>query len=225
MIPELTPGQVVFVAGPVSSGKTFLLRLWAMAQERVVFFDTAGDHIDETNFEHIWASPSMLLERLERAAGEAQYKICYHPQDIDSGFEWTVTGVWQLDHPRFLFIEEVHELMSPQEQHPKMKLLNKYARKREALGVITCSQRIADVHKDLTSAARMCVLFKTDESRDLDSIGERWGSEVESAVRNLRPLQYNDATREVLQKPQAVFIKRGVFNLDGQKNWEVINVE
>lgn len=222
MIPELTAGQVVFVAGPVSSGKTFLLRKWALSLDRVIFFDTAGDHVDEENFEHIWASPSALLERLELAANESDYKICYHPQDVESGFDWTVTGAWQLDHPRFLFIEEVHEVMSPHTQHPKMRMLNKYARKREALGVVTCTQRLSDVHKDLTSAARMCVLFSTFESNDLNAIRDRWGDDVETAVRNLRPLIHDDATGKTTQSPQAVLIKRGV--LTGDKNWEVIDV-
>jgi hypothetical protein len=224
LIPELTAGQVVFVAGPVASGKTYLLRQWALKADRVIFFDTAGDHVDETAFEHIWASPHALLERLEQAKTESNYKICYHPQDVEIGFDWTVSGTWQLDHPRFLFIEEVHEVMSPWTQHPKMKMLNKYARKREALGVITCSQRLADVHKDLTSAARMCVLFQTYESKDLDAIAERWGSDVEMAVRELRPLQYDDSTHKVMQTPQAVVIRRGTLQIGQNKNWEVIDV-
>jgi hypothetical protein len=224
VIPELIAGQVVFVAGPVASGKTYLLRQWALREKHVIFFDTAGDHLDETNFEHIWASPSAFMDRIDRARSEEVYRIAYHPQDVETGFDWVVTGTWQLDHPRFLFIEEVHEVMSPWTQHPKMKLLNKYARKREALGVITCSQRLADVHKDLTSAARLCVLFQTFESKDLDAIRERWGDEVEGAVRGLRSLQYDDATRATLATPQAVVIKRGVLPALGGKNWEVIDV-
>lgn len=228
MIPELIPGQVVFVTGPVSSGKTFLLQKWSEREQRVLLFDTAGDHIDNLLFEHIYNNPRALVNRLrgdnstsrsdqspERGtSGENQthgssYRIAYHPQNVEEGFDWCMSAVWQLDEPRYFIIEELHELMSPWAQHPKMKVLNKYARKRAALGVIGSSQRLADVHKDFTSAARMSVLFFTQETKDIEAISDRYGSDVENAVRGLRPLLYRDAEEKVIQTPQAVIHRRG----------------
>lgn len=209
MIPEIKAGQITAVFGPVASGKSFLLQQWAQTSPRVGFFDTVGDHVDNTLMEHIWANPRALADRLEEVK-DGPYKLCYHPgANAQSGFDWFVSLFWQLDHDRNIFIEEIHEFMNPHTQHPKMKLLNKYARKRAALGVIGCSQRIADVHKDFTSAARLNVLFHTTEAPDLRSIFERWGEEVEQAVLNLRHLDYDDATGVVRQTPQAVLIRRG----------------
>lgn len=209
MIPDLIPGQVVFVFGPVASGKTFLLTQWAEQQERVLLFDTAGDHVDNGAFEHVWNNPRALIERLSVPDSKDGYRICYHPQNVEEGFDWAMSAIWQRDEPRWFIIEEIHELMNPYTQHPKMRVLNKYARKRASLGVIGSSQRIADVHKDFTSAARMSILFFSTESNDLKAIGERYGSDVADAVRGLRPLLYRDADQRVEQIPEAVVWKRG----------------
>jgi hypothetical protein len=213
VIPDLIPGQLVFVAGPVASGKTYLLQKWAEREPHIVLFDTAGDHVDNPAFEHIWGSPKELADRLSQENRENGngYKIAYHPTgDIQSGFDWCVTTIWQRDEPRWLILEEIHEFMSPWQQHPKMKMLNKYARKRASLGVIGSTQRLADVHKDFTSAARMSVLFFTQEAGDMNAIRDRWGQEAEQSVKNLRPLVYRDADQVVEQTPQAILIKRGM---------------
>jgi hypothetical protein len=216
LIPELIPGQIVFVAGPVASGKTYLLGKWAERETRVLLFDTAGDHIDNSNFEHVWNSPRALTERLDNGNSDG-FRIAYHPQEVESGFYWCMSAMWQLDQPRWFILEEIHELMNPMSQHPKMRVLNKYARKRAALGVIGSTQRIADVHKDFTSAARLSILFFNQEARDLVAISERYGADVADAVRGLRPLLYNDAEGSVGQLPQAVVARRGA-------GFEVIDV-
>jgi hypothetical protein len=210
MIPDLIPGQVVFVGGPFASGKTFLLQRWFERMTHVLLFDSAGDHIDNPGAEHIWGSPKALAERLNGEHTQDGYRIVYHPNaDIQEGFDWAMSAIWQRPEPRWFILEEVHELMNPWNQHPKMKTLNKYARKAGSLGVIGSTQRLADVHKDFTSAARMSVLFHSEEANDLRAIGDRWGTDVEDAVRGLRPLQYSDADEVVSQTPQAVLTRRG----------------
>lgn len=211
MIPDLIPGQVVFVAGPVASGKTYLLQKWAERETHELLLDNAGDHIDNPNFEHIWGNPRALAERLQRDDVTNGFRICYHPaQSVEEGFDWCMSAIWQLPMPRYFFIDEMWELMSPQFQHPKMKVINKYARKANALGVIGSTQRLSDVHKDFTSAARLSILFRTEEANDLGAIRDRWGRDVEDALRGLRPLLYSDETGAVQQTPQAVMIKRGM---------------
>jgi hypothetical protein len=218
MIPDLIPGQVVFVAGPVASGKTYLLQKWAERESHVLLLDNAGDHIDNPNFDHIWGNPRSLVERLDRDDVSSGFRVAYHPTaSVEEGFDWCMSAVWQLDMPRFFFIDEMWELMSPQFQHPKMKVINKYARKANALGVIGSTQRLSDVHKDFTSAARMSILFQTSEANDIGAIRDRWGRDVEDALRGLRPLLYSDETGQVQQTPQAVLIKRGM-------GFEVIDV-
>jgi len=217
LIPDLIPGQVVFVGGPVASGKTYLLQRWFERMTHALLFDTAGDHI-ELPAEHIWGSPRALAERLGQDEAKDGYKIVYHPSaSVEEGFDWSMSALWQRPEPRWFVIEEIHELMNPYTQHPKMRVLNKYARKAGSLGVIGSTQRLADVHKDFTSAARMSILFHSEESNDLRAISDRWGSDVEDAVRALRPLQYRDAEGAVDQTPQAVVARRG-------QGFEVIEV-
>lgn len=218
MIPDLIPGQLVFVSGPVASGKTYLLQKWAERETHVLLLDNAGDHIDNPNFEHIWGNPRALAERLGRDDIDRGFRVAYHPtSSVEEGFDWCMSSIWQLSMPRFFFIDEMWELMSPQFQHPKMKLINKYARKANALGVVGSTQRLSDVHKDFTSAARMSILFHTEEANDVGAIRERWGRDVESALHNLRPLIYWDETGIVEQTPQVVKINRG-------QGFEVIDV-
>lgn len=218
MIPDLIPGQVVFVGGPVASGKTYLLQRWFERMTHALLFDSAGDHIENPGAEHIWGSPRQLAERLGQDETSSGYRIVYHPSaDIQEGFHWTFAAMWQRPEPRWFILEEVHELMSPWVQHPDMKTLNKYARKAGSLGVIGSTQRLADVHKDFTSAARMSVLFHSEEANDIRAIGDRWGQDVEDAVRGLRPLQYSDADSIVSETPQAVVHRRG-------QGFEVIEV-
>jgi hypothetical protein len=84
----------------------------------------------------------------------------------------------------------------------------RYARHNH-LAIIGASQRIADVHKLFTSGARKVVIFYTQEARDLIAVRDRWGSECEEMVANLRPLLYNDQSKITRQIPQAVVIEKG----------------
>lgn len=209
MIPELIDGELTFLCGPVASGKTYLARKWYESHERVVFFDTSAE-LDDLPGEHFYQSPRKFAERIERSEKEREgYHVVYHPgMDASFGFEWVVRAMWQPLQPRLLIVEEVHEFMNPGYEHEHMRIVNKYARKRN-LGFVGVSQRIADTHRNFTSACRKIILFWTQEARDLDAISDRWGSSAEEQVRNLRPLVYRDSGGTVEQTPQALLIERG----------------
>jgi DNA helicase HerA-like ATPase len=207
LIPELRDAELATVIGPVASGKTFLLKRWLEGLERVTVFDPTGEYDDVPNAEHFWATPRAFVEYLEKNPNK--FRAIYHPgENLEEGFEWVASAMWQLSEPRFLFIEEIHELISPWNRHPKMKLIMKYARKR-LLGVVGSTQRLADLHKDFTSASRLSVIFHTTEPNDLNAVRERWGDEGEDAVRNLRPLIYDDVSQATKQTPEALVIVRG----------------
>jgi hypothetical protein len=209
MIPELIDGELTFLCGPVASGKTFLARKWYESQERAVMFDTSAE-LEDLPGEHIHQSPREFAKRMETAdEGNSGYHIVYHPGvNTEVAFEWVVRAMWQPLEPRLLIVEEIHEFMNPTYEHEHMRIVSKYARKRN-LGFVGVSQRIADVHRNFTSACRKTILFYTQEARDLDAIGERWGADAADSVRALRPLVYRDATKKVEQTPQALLIERG----------------
>jgi len=206
MIPELKDAELAAVIGPVASGKTFLLKKWLSGLPRVAVFDPTGEY-DDIPAEHFWGTPKAFVEYLEKNPN--RFMAVYHPgENLEEGFEWVASAMWQLSEPRFLFIEEIHELISPWNRHPKMKLIMKYCRKR-LLGVVGSTQRLADLHKDFTSASRLSVIFHTNEPRDLDSIRERWGAEAEQTVNELRPLVYDDVNGTTSQTPEALVFVRG----------------
>lgn len=209
MIPELIDGELTFLCGPVASGKTYLAKQWYATQKRVVVFDTSAEY-DDLPGEHVWQSPRKFAGLMEQAdeSGE-EYHIVYHPgSDANLGFEWVIRAMWQPLEPRVLIVEEVHEFMNPSYEHEHMRIVSKYARKRN-LGFVGISQRIADTHRNFTSACRRTILFYTQEARDLDAIAERWGEGAADSVRALRPLVYRDGAGSVEQTPQALMIERG----------------
>ena len=209
MIPDLIDGELTFVCGPVASGKSYLARKWYERLDRVCVFDTSAE-LDELPGEHFFQTPRKFAERVEQSIDQqAGYHLVYHPGvDVNVGFEWVVRAMWQPLEPRILIVEEVHEFMNPTYEHEHMRIVSKYARKRN-LGFVGISQRIADTHRNFTSACRRTILFFTQEARDLDAISERWGSEASDAVSALRPLVYRDASASVEQTPQALMIERG----------------
>jgi hypothetical protein len=209
MIPDLIDGELTFLCGPVASGKTYLARKWYEKLDRVVMFDTSAE-LEEMSGEHFWQSPKKFAERMEQSSEEGKgYHCIYHPGvDVNVGFEWVVRAMWQPLEPRILICEEVHEFMNPTYEHDHMRIVSKYARKRN-LGFVGVSQRIADTHRNFTSACRRTILFFTQEARDIEAIGDRWGEEAANQVSNLRPLIYRDGIGKVKQTPQALMIERG----------------
>lgn len=208
MIPTLIDGETVSVIGPVSSGKSWLMKQWInRLQNPFVVFDPTAEYYDIQG-EHFWAKPKAYAQYMKEHPND--FKAIYHPADIDSSFHTVVSGIWQMEGwmPKWLFIEEIHELISPWTKHEKMRILMKYTRKR-LIGMVGSTQRLADLHKDYTSAARLNVIFYTQEANDLDAIESRWGSEALSMVQNLKPLIYDDATQTTRQVPEAVIITRG----------------
>lgn len=209
MIPDLIDGELTFLCGPVASGKSYLAQQWYKSLERVVMFDTSAE-LENLEGEHFFQEPRKFAERVERSIDETSgYHLVYHPGgDPALGFEWVVRALWQDLEPRVLICEEVHEFMNPTFEHEHMRIVSKYARKRN-LGFVGISQRIADTHRNFTSACRRTILFRTEEARDLDAISDRWGNEAADTVRNLRPLVYRDSTGQTEQTPEALIIVRG----------------
>lgn len=201
-VPKLQPCSTVFVCGPVRSGKTTLLRKWIMGQERSLTFDLAADHMGG-EYCNIWGSPLELCERLEK--NPHYYRISYHPtaDKTAEDFFWVKQAIWQLKQPRWLVIEECHEVCANGSIHPEMRDVLRYSRKM-LLGVVGSSQRFADVDRLMTQSAAMIIMFHTTEPRDIEAIQQRFGKDCAVAVQNLRPCIFNDVTRICEQEPECV---------------------
>lgn len=230
-IPKPIDSTNVFLCGPVSSGKTWLLEQWIGGMERSVTIDATGAFIARSDFDHITGAPRELCDRLEE--NEHYYRIAYHPLDMKQDFEWVTQAMWQLKLSRWLIVDEVQRVLGDSIQGAG-ELVCQLAR-HNLLGFIGAAQRIADVNKGFTSSCRMVILFQTSEVRDIIAVGDRWGREMANTVQDLQPCIYDDNTKEVKQTPECVVWVRGlgykVFSLgdkkfsDTEALWQEVSAE
>src|SRR5260370_534116 len=108
-IPKPIESTNVFLCGPVSSGKTWLMEQWINGMERSVTIDATGAFINRADFKHITGAPRQLCDRLEE--NQHYYRIAYHPMDMEQDFEWVGQAMWQLTLPRWLIVDEVQRVL------------------------------------------------------------------------------------------------------------------
>lgn len=207
-VPQIVDCTLVGVFGPVSSGKTHLLgKLWIPSMERSLSLDIAAQFLGK-EFTHIWHNPQSLGLQLQQ--NPYYYRIAYHPgrENLLRDYEWAVKFAWLMDQPRWLIVDEAHEVCSVNFIPDITNMAIRYSRFVK-LGIVWTSQRLADVNKLLTSNCRMVVLFYTAEARELDAIRERYGKNVEAQVKALRPCIYDDATEICHQEPECLVWVRG----------------
>lgn len=196
--------QMVFVCGPVASGKTYLIRQWLEKENRYVIFDGTGEFLDD-NREQVWANPKALRDRLR--INPYYYRLVYQPgRNRTNDFGHILNTLWWSDEPKLLVCDEFHEVCPVEATTEEVEMMLRFAR-HDKLGFVGASQRIADVHKLFTGGCRMVVLFCTHEGRDLEAIDKRW--RCADLVENLRPLLFDDIHKKVLQIPQAVICMKG----------------
>lgn len=197
----------MFISGPVASGKTHLIKRLVDRMPRSLILDAGADYLSN-EYEHIWSNPQALATRLEENPN--YYRLAYHPNSsfYDEEFHWCYASLWSVDKPRWFVIEEVHEVCGINAIHPDLENILRYSR-HNLVGIIGSSQRIADVDKLLTGSARMVILFRTDEFRDIEATRQRWGREMSEALAKLRPCIYNDATKECEQHPECLVYVKG----------------
>ena len=216
-IPKPIESTNVFLCGPVSSGKTWLMQQWIQGFTRSVIIDTTAAFIADENFEHLHGQPKALCDRIEQ--NEFYYRIAYHPMVMEIDFEWVAHAMWHSAPPRWLIVDEVQQAIGDS-LSPMGTLICQVAR-HNLLGFIGAAQRIADVNKSFTSSCRMVILFQTSEVRDIIAVQDRWGKEIAEAVMQLQPCIYDDSTKEVKQTPECLVWVRGlghkIFSLGDKK--------
>jgi hypothetical protein len=205
MMIEFQPCTIVFVCGPVRSGKTHLINQWTEKETRMVRFDVTGETMDDPTVMHCWNSPRELYRMLDE--NPFMFRIAYHPgTELELDFDLCSKVLWRRNVSKTLVCDEFHEVCSVNETPKWVRTILTYARHAK-MGLLAASQRIADVHKKFTSGCNMCILFQTNEERDLQAINDRW--RCRDLVENLRPLIYDDSTGVTKQVPQCVVIRKG----------------
>jgi hypothetical protein len=200
---QIQDATTIAIFGPTASGKSYLMQTLMEARRRLVWYDTTFELDSHTDMEHFY-SPSGLAERF--LTGASYYRIAYHPymRDVVKEFDHVCRIYWQIDFPRWLVVDEVHEYNGSDVLYRMMK----YARKRY-LGLILASQRVCDVDVGIRSNARMVILFNTAEMNDLRAIKDSWGTDAMERVKALQPLVYDDVAKQVKQIPECLVYRRG----------------
>jgi hypothetical protein len=199
--------KIVGVFGPVSSGKTFLITKWAEEQKRVLIFDATGEFISKEGYTCYFRNVKAVWTELQKSPW--YFRIVYEPgRNLNNDFAWILSALWHTQSDKQFFVDEFHKICPVSINNEDVETMLRFAR-HDKLGFCGVSQRIADVHKLFTSSCRMIVLFHTQEARDLDAISDRWGTEVEKQITNLRPLIHDDVTGTTHQIPQCIVVERG----------------
>ena len=201
----------VGVFAPVCSGKTFLMNEWLKTQNRFIRFDYTGETISQPGLEH-FNSPKEMLLRLkdEDKGGEYFFRISYHPgRDVMEHYRWCQRAIWVLNSPRWFALDEFHKICPQKGTYldPDVETLLRLARHNQ-MGVIGMSQRPQDINKLFIDSCRMCVIFHSQEENFLNACAGHWGNDVADAVENLRPLIYNDRTKQIKQVQQCCVVTR-----------------
>src|SRR6266487_2671113 len=133
-IPELPGCYIIGVFGPVSSGKSWLMKQWANRLERVLVQDVTLD-FDGPEYEHFYSDPVALAERLKE--NPYYFRLAYHvnPEDVPSDFQWNFNCIWTLEKVRWFIIDECSEVCRNNAVHPSMRTLLRYCR-HNLLGVV-----------------------------------------------------------------------------------------
>ncbi len=181
------------------------MKQWLARDNRHVVFDSTGEYAEDGQHEEVWASPQALRNRI--TANPYFYRIVYVPgRSRETDFGHILNILWWKDTPKLLVCDEVADLCPVTGVNESMERVLRFARK-DRLGFLAASQRIADVSKLFTGGCRMVVLFHTNEFRDLQAIEDRWG--CSEMVSDLRPLIHDDISRTTRQIPQCVVIEQG----------------
>jgi hypothetical protein len=209
----LGPCEIAGVFGPMASGKTYLIDQWLKDQNRYVRFDVTGETCDDPSVEHFWQTPdaSGPLRMYDAITTRPYYfKIAYHPgEDLQWEFRQTLRALWRRSEIfKMMVCDEFHEVCSVNDTPDFVKTMLRYARHAH-LSMIGASQRIADVHKLFTAGCRQVIIFRSDEARDYIAVADRWGKDCAEAMRQLRPLIYDDVTKTTKQIPQCIVAARG----------------
>lgn len=201
-IPTLPDCHNVLIIAPVSSGKSHLMQRWINGVERSITVDVTAEAMDDS-FTHVWASPKQLADRL--LENPHYYRIAYHPygRKFLEDFRWVVDLAWLSPYPRWLFCDEIHEVCSVGNITEEMDRVIRYAR-HIGLGFCGATQKFSDVPTLMRDNTRMFVIFHNTDEIELKAIRGKWGKQGEEIVRNLRPLVYDEVSKEVHQTPQCM---------------------
>jgi hypothetical protein len=194
---------IIGVVGVKGSGKSTAFAAILRRRERIVIWDSMGEHAWVPNR---LESPEALRAFLQWSRKRSQFAASYIPSgDLTEEVE-EVAGMVYARGDLAFGIEELPLVCSPSYVPPVLGKLIRTGRHKR-LDVFWTCQRIAEVSRIFTSLSDEFVFFSQREPRDLDAIADRCGRDVAERVAALglhghfRWDAVNRAVAEVGAKP------------------------
>jgi hypothetical protein len=194
---------IIGVVGVKGSGKSTAFAAILRRRERIVIWDSMGEHAWVPNR---LESPEALRAFLQWSRKRSQFAASYIPSgDLAEEVEEVAGMVYARGNLAF-GVEELPLVCSPSYIPPVLGKLIRTGRHRRIDVVWTC-QRAGEVARLVTAQTDEFILFSQREPRDLDSISDRCGRDVAERVAALglhghfRWDAVNRAVAEVGAKP------------------------
>lgn len=177
---EELQNRIVGICGRKGSGKSTALREIVNSQERVIVFDTMGEHESP----NIFTSLEPCLSYLARHARDTFFHCSLRPYSNErQSLDALAREAFRIGNVCFA-VEEVPHFSTAVSQPAGLDLLSRMGRHKQ-VDLVWTAQRLAEVSKRLTSATDVFILYACKEPRDLEALADRCGSDVAVQVQKL----------------------------------------
>jgi hypothetical protein len=224
--------KIICVIGPKGSGKTFTVCEGMKHMERVVVFDMVHEEayaqvvLEEHNKNNVIVvgEPKKFAEAISR--DKENFKVIYRPVNLEvvkMGLVETnefgpITKLVFLRGDCWFIVDEAHLLCNSHNCPKELMIANLLGRHRR-MSLLLVAQSFTGIHPAIRKNADEFMFWRIIEPSDLDGIRERCGRDVEEQVRNLRPLERNPETEELIRPGQMLRWDklRGVVEITNQE--------
>jgi hypothetical protein len=225
--------KIICVIGPKGSGKTHTVCAAIKRMERVVVFDMVHERayaevILESNKSGnnaiIVGEPKKFSEAINK--DKEEFRVIYRPINLEvvkNGLVETnefgpIVKLVFLRGDCWLVVDEAHLLCNSHNCPKELMIANLLGRHRR-MSLVLVAQSFTGIHPAIRKNADEFMFWRIIEPSDLDGIKDRCGKEVADKVQNLRPLERNPETDELIRPGQMLRWDKlnGVVELTNQK--------
>jgi hypothetical protein len=227
--------KIILVIGPKGSGKTYEVCQQIRRMDRVVVFDMVHEQgyanivLEETDKKNaiIIGQPKTFSDAISK--DKKEFKVIYRPINIEmvkNGLIETnefgpITKLVFLRGDCWFVIDEAHLLCNSHNCPKELMIANLLGRHRR-MSLVLVAQSFTGIHPAIRKNADELLFWRIIEPSDLDGIKERCGKDVAEKVQNLRPLERNPETDELIRPGQMLRWDKlnGVVEITNNKEGE-----
>lgn len=207
--------KIILVIGPKGSGKTYTVCEAIRNMDRVVVFDMVHEEAyanvvleeDNANNVIVVGQPKEFVKAI--AQDKDEFKVIYRPVNLEvikGGLVETnefgpITKLVFLRGDCWFVIDEAHLLCNSHNCPKELMIANLLGRHRR-MSLVLVAQSFTGIHPAIRKNADEFMFWRIIEPSDVEGIKQRCGAEVAEKVQNLRPLERNPETDELIRPGQ-----------------------